>query len=78
MNGKDRHGRRYSLRITGMAGLHDPAALNEIGAYNPGNLHKECRKVAQHASTALGTEITMVKHLAAGERDDRVLWPERL
>lgn len=76
MNGKERHGRRYSLRIKGMAGLHDPAALNEVGAYNPGNLHKDARRVAQYVATELATEVTMVKHLGNGDRDDRVLWPE--
>lgn len=60
--------RRYSLSIAGE--LLDPEELNEIGAYNPRGLKAEAAKVAAHAALALDEEVLLVKHLAAGDREE--------
>jgi hypothetical protein len=70
MNGKARYGRRYSLKIDGE--LHDPDDFNDLGwrCYNPSNLKKDCRMVADSVAVALGVEVIIVKHLAEGDREE--------
>lgn len=75
--GEVRHGRVYSLRIEGDTTLHHPSQFNDLGVYNPGNLAKDCRAVAQYVATALGVEVEVIKHLAGGDRTDRTYWPAR-
>lgn len=70
MNGKERYGRRYSFKVAGSEDLFDPADFNMVGAYNPGNLNKEARAVARKVAAVFNTEVTVVKHLAQGDREE--------
>ena len=65
--------RRYSLRVEGE--LLDPRDFNEIDAYNPSRLKADASLVARYVARTLDVEVTLVKHLVDGDRDEAIYTP---